>query len=313
MKIYQGIEEVGEINNAVVTTGSFDGVHVGHKSILNRLKTIADGIHGETVLITFHPHPRKILFPETAGRNLYLINSQQEKIDLLRKTGLDHLLIIRFTPEFAKLSSIDFVRKILVGQLNARKIVVGFNHHFGHNQEGDYEILYELGKYYNFEVEEIPEQDIENETVSSTRIRKALLEGKIQRANAYLDHFYFMKGKLSQNSLDGPFANSKSYRIEIEEDCKLIPPVGVYAISIEHPVALTKGMAIITTGNEPGFTNNMGRMAVIIPFDSTHNFQDQVVSVNFHKMMRESQETVPAILTAEQFIEDTKLIEELIY
>ena len=193
MLVHRSLEGLS-IKKAVVTTGSFDGVHIGHKTILNRLRTIARETGGTSVLVTFYPHPRKVLYPSTQGKDLMMINTQAEKIRLLEKAGLDHLVIIPFTLEFSKTSSVDFIRKILVEKLNVSCVVVGFNHHFGHNREGNFDYLYELGKFYNFSVEEIPEQDIHNEFVSSTKIRKAILEGNIQRANAYLDHEFFMMG-----------------------------------------------------------------------------------------------------------------------
>ncbi|MBW6490859.1 MAG: riboflavin biosynthesis protein RibF [Lentimicrobium sp.] len=232
MKIFYDIDHLKGIKNPVVTTGSFDGVHIGHKTILNRLNQIASKIDGESVLITFHPHPRKILFPESAGKTLLLINSQKEKIELLRKTGLSNLIILNFTKEFSEISSIDFIRNILVGKLKAKKVVIGFNHHFGHNREGNFEYLHELGQYYNFGVEEIPEQDIHNETVSSTLIRKALLEGKIQRANAYLDHHYIIISKLYDGSKTCKKINFPTLRIKIEEENKLVPCDGVYAVNV---------------------------------------------------------------------------------
>ena len=222
MKIFYDFDHVGEIRNAVVTTGSFDGVHIGHKVILQRLKKLAMEIGGETVLITFHPHPRKVLYPDTAGKELFLINSQREKINLLQKAGLDNLIIVEFTLAFSKITSIDFVKNILMNKLHARKIVIGFNHHFGHNREGDYEALRNLGSNNGFEVEEIPEQDIHNETVSSTKIRKAIQDGSIQKANAYLDHQYIMMGLLSNSSPTLEEIGFPCYTMRIEEDCKQI-------------------------------------------------------------------------------------------
>lgn len=232
MNIHYNLDNLKPIRNPVITTGSFDGVHLGHKTILNRLNEIAQNIDGESVLITFHPHPRKVLFPDTAGKSLLLINSQREKIELLRKTGLDHLFILNFTREFSEISSIDFIRNILVAKLKASKVVIGFNHHFGHNREGNFDYLYELGQYYGFGVEEIPEQDIHNETVSSTLIRKALLEGRIQRANAYLDHHYIIMGELREGSATCKQLNFRTLRINIDEENKLVPPDGVYAVNV---------------------------------------------------------------------------------
>ena len=168
----------------------------------------------------------------TAGKSLLLINSQREKIELLRKTGLDHLFILNFTREFSEISSNDFIRNILVARLKASKVVIGFNHHFGHNREGNFDYLYELGQYYGFGVEEIPEQDIHNETVSSTLIRKALLEGRIQRANAYLDHHYIIMGELREGSATCKQLNFRTLRINIDEENKLVPPDGVYAVNV---------------------------------------------------------------------------------
>lgn len=244
MKVFRDFNQIEDIKNPVVTTGSFDGVHVGHKVIINRLKKLAKNIDGESTLITFHPHPRKVLYPETKGKDLLLINSQEEKIHLLEKAGLDNLIIVNFTLEFSKITSQEFVENILVGKLNAKRIIVGFNHHFGHNRQGDYQYLYDLKNKYTFETEEISQQDVENECVSSTKIRKALNEGKIQRANAYLDHQYIISGdlKFSQNKqLNG----HPSLRIVIGEEVKLIPPDGVYATSLRNSHRNCKCMAII--------------------------------------------------------------------
>ncbi|MCX6273515.1 MAG: riboflavin biosynthesis protein RibF [Bacteroidetes bacterium] len=313
MNIYHDLDEVSAIKNAVVTTGSFDGVHIGHKSILNRLRRIAHDINGESVLITFHPHPRKVLYPETAGKNLFLINSQIEKIELLRKTGLDHLLIIPFTLEFSQISSFDFIRKILVARLHAKKIVVGFNHHFGHNQEGDYEYLFQLGKYHGFEVEEIPEQDIENESVSSTRIRKALLEGKIQRANAYLDHFYLIMGRAVPSPANRLLPGKPAFFVPIEEDCKLIPPSGVYAVSILNGQQVSKGMVIIRKRIESDPPGNHPQVVELVTVNGDNPTASTRVTLNFHKQIREWEDFSFSPETEVLLQRDCKEIEELIF
>ena len=231
MKVYyHTAEAAGKIKNAVVTTGSFDGVHVGHKLIIDRLNEIADDIGGESVLITFYPHPRKVLYPDQ--QSLKMINSQEEKIDLLRKAGLKNLIIIPFSLEFSKTTSRDFVVNMLVGHLEARVIVVGHNHHFGYARKGDYTYLHRLSRDVGFGVEEIPLQMIENETVSSTKIRKALQEGYIQRANAYLDHQYIIKGKLYDGPVYSGISSQPMTGIEITADEKLIPPPGIYATNL---------------------------------------------------------------------------------
>lgn len=228
MNVYHHTAEAsGKIKNAVVTTGSFDGVHIGHKLIINRLNEIADEIGGESVLITFYPHPRKVLYPDQ--KDLKLINSQEEKIELLSKAGLDNLIIIPFSIEFSKTSSHDFVSGMLIGDLNAKVVVVGHNHHFGHGREGDYSYLHNLSMDLGFQVEEIPLKLIENETVSSTKIRKALEDGNIQRANAYLDHQYIVKGKLHAVAKLHESFPEPGVGVEITTEEKLIPPPGIYA------------------------------------------------------------------------------------
>jgi riboflavin kinase/FMN adenylyltransferase len=231
MLVHRSLEKLN-IQKSVVTTGSFDGVHVGHMTIIDRIRNIAKEIDGVSVLVTFYPHPRTILYPNTQGKDLQMINTQREKIQLLEKAGLDHLVIIPFSIEFSKTTSVDFIRRILVAKLHASCVVVGFNHHFGHNREGDYDYLHELGKYYGFTVEEIPEQDIHNEFVSSTKIRKAILEGNIQRANAYLDHEYFVLAPVSPAPDITQPPGFTWYEVFPEEPEKQISPPGVYAGSL---------------------------------------------------------------------------------
>ena len=245
MKIFRSFEDAKVIRNPVVTTGSFDGVHIGHKTILNRLKMLAEKHNGESVLITFDPHPRKVLYPETAGKDLKLINSQEEKLALLEKAGLDNVIIIEFTKEFSKVTSEEFVRNYLHDILNTRVVVVGFNHHFGFNKEGDYKQLWSWQGKYNFEAEEIPEQEVYHETVSSTKIRQAISEGYIQRANAYLDHYYIVMGKTREYCPDGLSSLPPLVKVPITEECKLLPSPGIYAVSVESRHACSKGMVII--------------------------------------------------------------------
>lgn len=250
MRIFRNFDEAGDIRNPVVTTGSFDGVHAGHRVIINRLKKLAEVYDGESVLITFYPHPRKVLYPDTAGRGLKLINSQEEKMILLEKAGLDNVIVVNFTLEFSKISSEQFVRDLLHRKLHAKVVVAGFNHHFGFNKEGDYRQLWDMRERYNFEAEEIPEQEVEHETVSSTRIRKAVSEGYIQRANAYLDHYYLIMGTPGEY-LFYPGENGFRFRmVPVTDEDKLLPPAGVYAVTVETGTESVKGMVVINGDGE---------------------------------------------------------------
>ncbi|MDY0101522.1 MAG: riboflavin biosynthesis protein RibF [Lentimicrobium sp.] len=313
MRIHYDLNHLGEIKNPVVTTGSFDGVHIGHKTILNRLNEIAANIGGESVLITFHPHPRKVLFPESAGKTLLLINSQQEKIELLRKTGIDHLIIIHFTREFSEISSIDFIRNILVAKLKARKVVIGFNHHFGHNREGNFEYLYELGQYYHFEVEEIPEQDIHNETVSSTLIRKALLEGKIQRANAYLDHHYIIISELFDGSETCKGMGFPTQRIKIAEENKLVPCDGVYAVNVLIDGEFYKGILNIKNSLPLELRNINDIQIDIHLFDVESKITGHTAIVFFAKRIRDELNFSTSEAMEKQLKSDLIEVDELIY
>ncbi len=313
MRIFYDFDHLFNIPNPIVTTGSFDGVHVGHKAIINRINKIAREFQGESVLVTFHPHPRKVLFPETAGKDLFLINSQREKIELLRKSGLQNLIIVTFTTEFAHISSIDFIRNILVAKLHARKIVIGFNHQFGYNREGNFDFLRELGTYYNFEVEEIPEQDLHNETVSSTLIRKSLQEGRIQRANAYLDHHYMIIGKLTAINNQLKKRNLDILSLDVEEECKLVPPDGVYAIRIEVAQCSFKGILNIKNSRYGDDRCKDNLSIEIFPFQLQNVLDGVDASIFFAKYIRQELDFDNIDGLKAQLERDKALVEELIY
>jgi riboflavin kinase/FMN adenylyltransferase len=313
MQVHCGFDEAKNVKNAVVTTGSFDGVHIGHKTIINRIIEIAKKIGGESVLITFYPHPRKVLYPETQGKDLMFINSQKEKVELLSKTGLDHLIIVNFTLEFSKVSSHDFIRNFLIAKLNAKFIVVGFNHHFGHNREGDYTYLYKLKNELGFDVEEIPEQDIQHETVSSTAIRKAIKEGRIQRANAYLDHQYIIIGALGKGTHHFIDLGFPTLTVQIEELGKLIPPAGVYAASLEWNKTLYKAMLIVWEECESGTLHIQNQNVELHILDFDNQFPNRDAIVYFHKQMFEGLKMYDPIQLKRLLIQGKEAIDELIY
>jgi len=277
MKIFRSFEEAKNIINPVVTTGSFDGVHIGHKTILNRLRMLAEKYNGESVLITFDPHPRKVLYPDTAGKDLKLINSKEEKLDLLEKAGLDNVIIVEFTKEFSKITSEKFVRDFLHGILHTKVVVVGFNHHFGFNKEGDYKQLWDWQGKYHFEAEEIPEQEVYHETVSSTKIRQAISDGYIQRANAYLDHYYIIMGKPENYLIEDTHNLPLLLKIPLTEECKILPSSGIYAVSIESGLVNSKGMAIIH-----GRPENISEVLVNV-FEEINLNSGNKITVSFHK------------------------------
>jgi riboflavin kinase/FMN adenylyltransferase len=249
MKIYYGFDDVDHIKNAVVTTGSFDGVHLGHQTILSKLNELARQSDGESVVITFYPHPRKVLYPETTGRDLLLINTRKEKIHLLEKAGLDHLIFVEFTQEFANTSSTEFVQDYLIKKLKTKIYVTGQNHHFGKNRDGDIDELQKLSEKFDFQVALIPLQDIQNVDVSSTLVRESIIRGRLKTANMYLTYPFFTIGELSAGSQHYKRMGYKTFKLEIGEKYKLIPPCGSYKVKVNLGGKMLNGIALITTCN----------------------------------------------------------------
>ncbi len=228
MKIYHSTSSFNTTEQtSIITIGTFDGVHIGHQEIIKNLVKSANKKGNKSLIFTFFPHPRMVL---QKGGDLKLLTTLQEKIALLEKSGLDFLVIEPFTKQFSRITALDFVRKILVQQLKLKKLIIGYDHHFGRNREGDFEQLKEYGTLYGFEVEEIPSQDIQNIAVSSTKIRKALEEGDVEKANRYLGYEFMLTGTIVHGKGLGKKWNYPTVNIHIEESYKLIPKSGVYII-----------------------------------------------------------------------------------
>ncbi|MBK0403723.1 bifunctional riboflavin kinase/FAD synthetase [Adhaeribacter sp. BT258] len=229
MEVIRELHNFPKIANAVVTSGTFDGVHVGHQQILKRLHENAMLLGGKSVVITFWPHPRHVL-SQSQEKPVYLLTSIEERIALLRKFKVDYLLIIPFTPEFANLSSSEFIQKILIEAIGTKKLVIGYDHRFGRNREGGFEYLKENAATLGFEVEEIPREDVDHVGVSSTKIRKALEAGDIETANKYLGYPYLLTGTVAEGDRLGRTIGFPTANLEISETQKLIPARGVYAV-----------------------------------------------------------------------------------
>ena len=229
MKVHQNIYTLPPFRNAVVTIGTFDGVHTGHRKIIQQLKREAEATDGEAVIITFHPHPRMVVKSSTP---LQLINSFSEKLELLEETGIHHLVVVPFTEEFAQQSAQDYVSNFLVARFQPHTIIIGYDHRFGKNRQGDYRLLEELGASFNYTVKEIPEQVLNEITVSSTRIRQALTSGDLQTANDYLGYPFFFEGRVVLGNQLGRTLGYPTANLEIEDPDKLVPANGVYAVQV---------------------------------------------------------------------------------
>lgn len=281
MKVYTSLDDFLPIPHAVVTQGTFDGVHVGHRQIMERLTSIAHQKGGETVLLTFFPHPRMVLQPE--DNTLRLLHTQEEKIEHLAKAGIQHLIIIPFTQEFSRQSSVQFVRDILVGKIGLKTLVIGYDHRFGKNREGSMDDLRQLATEYNFSVEEIAAQDVDATTVSSTKIRTALQTGDLVTASKYLGYSYTVSGKVVEGNRMGNKIGFATANIFVEEKYKLIPGDGVYAVKVHIGNQLFGGMANI--GNQPTFTNRKHAVEVNI-FNFDRDIYGQPIKVEFVARLR---------------------------
>jgi len=282
MKVYTNITELPRIKNAIVTQGTFDGVHIAHQAILKQLKEIARNKGGETVLITFDPHPRTILFPEDHG--LQLLNTPDEKIALLEKEGIDHLVILPFTIEFSRISYLDFIKNILIDGIGTKYLVIGYNHRFGKNREGSFEHLKDFAPEYGFEIMEISAQDLDEVAVSSTKIRTALLHGDVSLASRFLGKPYSLAGKVIEGKQLGRTIGYPTANIQIQHDLKLVPQDGVYAVWVW--IQNNKYGGMLNIGQNPTVEGKERSIEVNI-FDFSESIYNQIISVQFVDKLRD--------------------------
>jgi riboflavin kinase / FMN adenylyltransferase len=284
MKVYNHLNEFRKVNNAVVTIGTFDGVHFGHRKIISRLTEVARQTGGESVILTFFPHPRMIINPEDAS--LKMITTMREKAELLEKLGVDHLIITPFTRDFSNLSAETYIRQILVDTIGTKKIIIGYDHHFGKDREGNLQKLQQFAPEYGYEAEEIPEQDIHDVAVSSTQVRKALLNGDVETANDFLGYPFSLFGQVIKGDQLGRTLGFPTANLLIEENYKLIPGDGIYAVNvrIDSDTAVSyKGMAYI--GNRPTI-NGMSRNIEVNIFDFNRDIYRQYITIEFLHFIR---------------------------
>jgi riboflavin kinase / FMN adenylyltransferase len=285
VKIHYDLDSISELKHTAVTTGTFDGVHLGHKTIIDKLISVAKQIDGESVLLTFYPHPRMVLFPD--DHQIRLLNTQSEKEQLLESCGIDHLVVINFTKEFSRLSSLEFVRNILANKLKAKKLVIGYDHHFGRNREGSFAHLLEFGSLYGFEVEEIPAKDIDEVAVSSSKIRKAIEAGDIDTANKYLGYAYSFTGKVIKGKQLGRTIGYPTANIAITDPYKLIPAIGVYAVKVMFAKQTYEGM--LSIGKNPTVSNQNILSIEVNIFEFNADIYNKEITVFIYKKLRDEE------------------------
>ncbi len=307
MRIFHHINDFIGCNNPVVTLGTFDGLHYGHLQIIEKLKKAAKEINGETVVITFSPHPRLVLFPD--DNDLKLLSDQDEKIKLFENTGIDYLIMHPFTKEFSRLSTVEFVRDLLVNKLGTKKLIIGYDHRFGRNREGSLEQLKEFESVYGFEVLEIPKQEVDHIAVSSTKIRNALLAGEIKTANSFLGYPYHLTGTVIRGSKLGREIGFPTANLKIEDKHKLIPANGVYAIKAEIGGNVYTGMMNI--GVRPTVDGKTLAIEAHL-FNFSKDIYDKKISVYFIDKLREEQKFDSIDKLRKQLLEDREFALEIL-
>ena len=286
MKVYNHIDEFKQIKNAVVTIGTFDGVHIGHQKIISRLQEVARQKGGETVILTFFPHPRMILHPDDL--NIKLISTMEEKAERLDNLGIDHLIITPFTRDFSNLSPQEYIREVLVKKIGTTQIIIGYDHRFGKDRSGGLKELLYYSSELGYEVEEIPEQDIDDVAISSTKIRNAILSGDVKTAESFLGYPFHLTGKVIKGDQIGRKLGFPTANLFIKESYKLIPSDGIYAVSVDFingdaKLKSAKGMAYI--GHRPTI-NGMSRNIEVNIFDFNEDIYGQTIRIHFLDYLR---------------------------
>lgn len=282
VKVYRTLDDIIDIRNPVVTIGTFDGVHIGHRKILERIIQIAKNNNAESVVMTFDPHPRHVLQKKS---DVSILSTLEEKIELLEEIGIDVLYVQHFNLEFAALSSEAFVEEILVKGLGTKKLVIGYDHHFGKNREGSLADLVRMGKLFDFDVEEIPAQDIDDVIVSSTKIRNALLCGDVAGAKEFLSYPYYFKSKVIEGRKLGRAIGFPTANLEIPNNKKLIPVKGVYAVEVK--IENTKHIGMLNIGTRPTVDSSKDLKAEVHIFDFNQNIYGKNITICFIKRIRD--------------------------
>ena len=283
MKVFNDLNDLPKFKNAVLTIGSFDGVHSGHQKILERLNDLAEDVGGESIVITFHPHPRQIIYPK--DKTLQLLNTIEEKVLTLERYGVDNVVVIPFTVEFSQQSADEYIEKFLIEKFRPYYVVIGYDHRFGLNRQGDVNYLKWYASKEGFEVIEIEKQQVEDITVSSTKIRKALAIGDVNSAHRFLNHYYMLTGTVVHGQKIGTELGYATANLEIKQEHKLIPPTGIYAVFVVHQKKRYGGMLYI--GNRPTLKEHNNRTIEVNIFDFNKSIYGDKLRLEFVDFIRE--------------------------
>jgi len=284
MQVHYDIEQLPVFRNAIITIGTFDGVHMGHRQIIDKLKTEAKSQNGETVIITFHPHPRKVVSSAILG--IRLINTLPERIDLLAQLGIDHLVVVPFTDAFANQTAEDYIKDFLVDKFHPHTIIIGYDHRFGRDRLGDYRLLEKKAVEYNYQLKEIPKHILENISISSTNIRQAILHNDIATADKLLGYDFFFSGKVIHGDKLGRKLGYPTANLKINDEEKIIPGNGIYAVYAQPEGYTEKLKGMMSIGFRPT-VDGKKRVIEVNIFDFDREIYNQTLKVFVKKYLRE--------------------------
>ncbi len=308
MKVFQNINEFKDIVRAVVTIGTFDGIHIGHQKIIDTIKNVAKKNNSETVILTFSPHPRIVLQPDF---DLKLIYTEKEKINILRELGIDNLIIQPFSKEISLLSTNEYIDKFIINIINPTAIVIGYDHHFGKNREGSILDLKEYATNYGFEIIEVSSQNINDVSVSSTKIRNAILEGDMKTTSLYLGRDFMITGKVVKGEKNGRKIGFPTANISVSDKNKLIPTNGVYAVRVKILDKMFEGM--LNIGKRPTFNNDLHNTIEVHMLDFPNwDIYDKYITIYFIQKIRDEIKFNSLDDLKNQLINDRKKIKEIL-
>lgn len=282
MRVFESLDHLPDFKPTVFTQGTFDGVHLGHQKILSQVKQATETIGGESVLLTFWPHPRLLLFPD--DNDLKLLQTLDEKLKVIEACGIDNVVVVPFTKTFSNILPEDYIHHFLVNELNIQIAIIGYDHRFGRNREGDIHLLKSNASKFHYEVQEIPAEDLNNITISSTKIRNALVEGDIKTANQYLGRPYNFHGRVVHGRKLGRTLGYPTANLEIEDQFKLVPAKGVYAVKVFINNSQYGGM--LNIGENPTIEGKTFSIEVNI-FDFNADIYGEIVEIQLIDRMRD--------------------------
>jgi len=284
MKVHYDIEQLPEFRNAIITIGTFDGVHMGHRQIIDKLKAEAKANDGETVIITFHPHPRKVVSSAILG--IRLINTLSERIEILTRLGINHLVVVPFTEVFANQPAEDYIKNFLVDKFHPHTIIIGYDHRFGRDRLGDYRLLEKKVTEYNYQLKEIPKHVLENIAISSTNIRQAILHNDIATADTLLGYEFFFSGVVVHGDKIGRKLGYPTANLKINDDEKIIPGNGIYAVYAQPEGYTERLKGMMSIGFRPT-VDGKKRVVEVNIFDFDTEIYGQTLKVFVKKYLRE--------------------------